>query len=93
MKSFLQSTPGRLLIKIAPTLLLIFLPIVPIWSAPVVLHPTSSLRWLSIWGILSLNILQLVGVTYHWSWYSYAILLALIALIVFIWLYPGRRTR
>ena len=85
MKSFLQSKTVPFILKIVVTLLLIFLPIIPIWSAPVVEHPVASLRWFSIWQIVSRAIFPYAGVTYHWVWYSFAIFLALIAGLIAVW--------
>ena len=94
METLTQSKPGRLILKAVLTLLLLFLPLVPIWLEPVVPHPVPSLHWLSIGRVLYVGLLRMVGVRYLWTWYSYAIFLALIVLVIAVWtVHKGKKGR
>ena len=79
MKKFLQSTPGKLLL----TIVLVILPAIPVWSAPVVPHPIYELTWISLLQIVL--IYWMVGVRYGMEWYSFVAFLAVMALIVLVW--------
>lgn len=55
------------------------LPVVPVTTAPVVLNPTYSFRLVTSLEILGFLLTRLDGVSYQWYWYTYAVILALLA--------------
>jgi hypothetical protein len=61
-------------------LILFFLPIIPVQSAPVIPNPVYGPAGLSLFQIVARFVAPLVGVTYRWEWYSYLVLVALLAI-------------
>lgn len=62
MKKFLKSAIGKVLL----TIVLAILPAIPVWSAPVVSHPTYALSWVSLLQVLL--IFWMVGIHYVAGW-------------------------
>jgi hypothetical protein len=58
------------------------LPIIPVQSAPVVPNPVYHTVGLSLFQVLFHYLAPLVGVSYHWGWYSYLVLAGLLAAAV-----------
>ncbi|NOY97651.1 MAG: hypothetical protein GXP40_00390 [Chloroflexi bacterium] len=85
MKKILQST----IVKIMMTIVLLFWPGIPVWSAPVIPDPVYRLDWIS----LVQAPLTLMGYGYRWEWYSIIGLLVMITLIVFVWRGVKRRAK
>lgn len=79
MKKYTGTIIGKLLL----TILLVSLPVIPVWRAPVIPNPIYELAWISLLQILGLY--WLVGVRYGAEWYSYVFFLAVVTLIVLVW--------
>jgi hypothetical protein len=79
VKNFLRSTLGRVLL----TIVLVILPVIPVWSAPVIPNPTYELAWISLLQVVL--IYWMVGVWYEMEWYSFVAFLGVVALIVLVW--------
>jgi hypothetical protein len=79
MKNFLESAIGKVLL----TIVLIILPVIPVWSAPAVPNPTFELTAISL--LQGFLIYWLVGVWYTAEWYSFVAFLAVVVLIVLVW--------
>ena len=69
--------------KISLTILLFILPVVPVWSAPVIPNPSYERAWISLLQLVLLY--WTMGVRYRAEWYSCLAFLVVIALMVFVW--------
>jgi hypothetical protein len=79
MKTFLKTIIGKVLL----TIVMAILPVIPVWSAPVIPNPTYELTTISLLQVVL--IFWMVGVRYAAEWYSFVAFLAVIALIVYVW--------
>jgi hypothetical protein len=59
---------------------LAYLPVIPVSIAPVVLNATYSTRMVNFRQILWFSINRPDGVSYQWHWYTYAVILVLLAI-------------
>ena len=75
MKRFL-----RIVIIVFVFVVLASLPVVPISIAPVVLNPIYSFRRVTFLRILWFLCARPEGVSYQWYWYTFAVILVLLAI-------------
>ena len=59
---------------------LAYLPVVPVSMARVVQNQTYSLRLVSFHKIISFSLNPWIGVSYRYPWYTFAVILALLAI-------------
>jgi hypothetical protein len=67
----------RVVIIVFVFVVLICLPVIPISTAPVVPNPIYSFRMVTFLEILCFPIT--VGISYQWHWYTFAVILVLLA--------------
>jgi hypothetical protein len=70
----------RFVIVVLVFVVLAYLPVVPISTAPVVLNPTYNFRTASLREILWFLLARPDGISYQWYWYTFAVLLVLLAI-------------
>lgn len=70
----------RIVIVVLVFVVLACLPVVPISTAPVVLNPTYSFRTANLLKILWFLLARPDGVSYQWYWYTFAVILVLLAI-------------
>ena len=69
----------RIVIIVCVFVLLAYLPVVPITKAPVLPDQTYSLRMVSTREILWFLLNRPDGISYQWHWYTFAVILVLLA--------------
>ena len=84
MKRFL-----RVVIIVFVFVVLICLPVIPISTAPVVPNRIYSLRMVPFLQILLIPLT--VGITYQWHWYTFVVILVLLAIGRLVWLFVFRK--
>jgi hypothetical protein len=79
----------RIIIIVFVFVVLACLPVVPVTTAPVVLNPTYSFRLVTSLKILGFLLTRPDGVSYQWYWYTFAVILALLAVgcLVSVWVF------
>jgi hypothetical protein len=69
----------RILLAIVVDALVLFLPIVPLQTAPVIPNPVYRLTGVSLVGLVARYVTPLVGVSYRWQWYTWVVIAVLLA--------------
>ena len=79
----------RIIIIVFVFVVLACLPVVPVTTAPVVLNPTYSFRLVTSLEILEFLLTRPDGLSYQWYWYTYAVMLVLLAIgcLVSVWVF------
>lgn len=72
----------RIVLLVVLYLVLFFLPLIPMQSAPVIPNPVYRPAGQSLFQIVSWFVAPLVGVTYRWEWYSFLVLFIVLAVAV-----------
>jgi hypothetical protein len=70
----------RIVVIVFVFVVLACLPAVPISIAPVVPNPTYSFRMVTLLEILRFSLTRPYGVSYQWYWYTFAVILVLLAI-------------
>lgn len=88
MKTFLRIVVIGLVFVV-----LVYLPVVPISTAPVLPNASYSQRMVSLQRIIWFENAQLDGISYLYHWYTYAVILVLLAVGCLVGVLVFRITR
>lgn len=61
----------RIVLLVVLYLALLFLPLIPVRTAPVIPNPVYSLTAMPLFQVVSRFVAPMVGVSYRWEWYSF----------------------